>query len=81
MTATAASTASTATVAAAGCQQHGLKTQCVSSCWYVFCSFILFYFIHYTNDYFMSTQDVKTSMAATVAQARDAADVTTGLKT
>ena len=32
---------------------------------------LLFYFIHYTNDYSMSTQDVEISMAATAAQARD----------
>ena len=43
--------------------------------------FILFYFIHYTNDYSISTQDVETSMAATAARARDAADATTGLET
>ena len=42
---------------------------------------LLFYFIHYTNDYSMSTQDVETSMAATAARARDAADATTGLET
>ena len=42
---------------------------------------LLFYFIHYTNDYSMSTQDVEISMAATAAQARDAADATTGLET
>ena len=59
-----------AAAAAAGCQQHGLETRHVSSRWYVFYSFLFFY---YTNVCFRSTKHVKTTMPATAAAwARDA---------
>jgi ABC-type multidrug transport system permease subunit len=50
--------ATAATVVAAGCQQHGLETRHVSSCWYVFFLFSCFLFFYYTNFYSRSTQHV-----------------------
>jgi hypothetical protein len=66
-------TVTAATVVAAGCQQDGLETQNVSSCSYCFFFLFLFlFFFHYTNVYFRFVRHVRTAMAATAEQARDA---------